>query len=52
MIADANIVFVVVLNDFSPMRTIRPGEDIAAQQTGPLLDSLNARVAAMPPKLQ
>jgi X-X-X-Leu-X-X-Gly heptad repeat protein len=44
--------YCAVLKDFSAMRTLRPGEDVTAQQTGAVLDSLKARLAALPPKLQ
>jgi len=44
--------YCAVLRDFSPMKSLRPGEEMLAQQTGPLLDVLNARVAALPLKLQ
>ena len=44
--------YCAVLKDFTPTKTLRPGDDILAQQTGPLLDFLNARVVALPLKLQ
>jgi hypothetical protein len=44
--------FCVLLKDFTPSETIRAGEDTAAQQTGPLLDQLSARVRSLPLDLQ
>jgi X-X-X-Leu-X-X-Gly heptad repeat protein len=44
--------YCALLNDFTPAKTIHTGDDILAQQTGPLLDSLSARVLALPAKLQ
>jgi X-X-X-Leu-X-X-Gly heptad repeat protein len=44
--------YCALLKNFTPTKTIRTGDDIAAQQTGPLLEGLNARVLAMPAKLQ
>ena len=44
--------YCALLKDFTPLRTIRTGDDILAQQTGPLLDALGARVRALPDKLQ
>ena len=44
--------YCALLKDFTPLATIRTGDDILAQQTGALLDSLSARVLALPPKLQ
>jgi hypothetical protein len=44
--------YCALLKDFTPLRTIRTGDDILAQQTGPLLDSLSARILALPAKLQ
>jgi X-X-X-Leu-X-X-Gly heptad repeat protein len=44
--------YCALLKDFTPLGTIRTGDDILAQQTGPLLDSLSARVLALPLKLQ
>ena len=44
--------YCALLKDFTPLGTIRTGDDILAQQTGALLDSLSARVLALPPKLQ
>lgn len=44
--------YCALLKDFSPMKTIRTGDNILDQQTGQLLDSLSARVLALPVKLQ
>jgi X-X-X-Leu-X-X-Gly heptad repeat protein len=44
--------YCALLKDFSAMKSIRTGDDTLAQQTGPLLDSLGARVLALPLKLQ
>jgi hypothetical protein len=44
--------YCAVLKDFAPLKSIRPGAEIAAQSTGALLDSLSARVRALPLKLQ
>jgi hypothetical protein len=44
--------YCALLKNFTPQKMIRTGDDIAAQQTGPLLEGLNARVLAMPLKLQ
>jgi hypothetical protein len=44
--------YCVLLKDFTPSETIRTGEDTAAQQTGPLLDQLSARVRGLAPDLQ
>jgi X-X-X-Leu-X-X-Gly heptad repeat protein len=44
--------YCAVLKDFTPFKSIRPGDDILPQQTGALLDSLMARIRALPLKLQ
>ena len=44
--------YCALLKDFTPAKTISTGDDIVAQQTGPLLDNLTARVLALPQKLQ
>ena len=44
--------YCALLKDFTPVRSIRTGNDILAQQTGALLDSLSARILVLPPKLQ
>jgi X-X-X-Leu-X-X-Gly heptad repeat protein len=44
--------YCALLKNFTPARAIRTGDDILAQQTGPLLDSLGATVRALPLKLQ
>jgi hypothetical protein len=44
--------YCAVLKDFTPLRSIRTGDDILAQHTGAILDSLGARVLALPLKLQ
>ncbi len=44
--------YCAVLKDFTPSRTIHTGEDILAEHTGATLDSLTARVMALPLKLQ
>ncbi|MBI4624003.1 MAG: hypothetical protein HY736_12405 [Verrucomicrobia bacterium] len=44
--------YCALLKSFAPLKTIRPGADILGQSTGALLDSLTARVRAMPLKLQ
>jgi hypothetical protein len=44
--------YCAVLKDFSAMRTLKPGDDITAQQTGTLLDAVNTRLATLPGKLQ
>ena len=43
--------YCALLKDFTPLRTIRTGNDILSQQTGPLLDALGARVRSLPEKL-
>jgi hypothetical protein len=40
------------VKDFTPGATFRTGDDTASQSTGALLDSLVARVKAMPLGLQ
>jgi X-X-X-Leu-X-X-Gly heptad repeat protein len=44
--------YCAVLKDFTPSQTIRTGDDVLAQHTGATLDSLSARVLALPLKLQ
>ena len=44
--------YCALLKDFTPWKSLRPGDDIAAQRTGALLDGLAARVRALPAKLQ
>ena len=44
--------YCALLKDFTPAKTISTGDNILAQQTGALLDSLSAHVLALPPKLQ
>jgi hypothetical protein len=44
--------YCAVLKDFTPLQSLRTGDDIVAQHTGPLLDGLGARVLALPPRLQ
>jgi hypothetical protein len=44
--------FCVLLKDFTPLETIRTGDDLAAEHTAPLLDSLSARVRSLPLDLQ
>jgi X-X-X-Leu-X-X-Gly heptad repeat protein len=44
--------YCALLKDFTPLNTIRTGEDISAQHTGPILEGMNARIFAMPLKLQ
>lgn len=44
--------YCAVLKDFTPLHSMRTGDDILAQHTGPVLDGLGARVLALPLKLQ
>lgn len=44
--------YCALLKDFTPLKSIRTGDDILAQQTGALLDELGARVRALPLTLQ
>jgi hypothetical protein len=44
--------YCVLLGDFSPTATLHAGDDQPDQHTGALLDSLAARVMAMPTELQ
>lgn len=44
--------YCAVLKDFTPLQSIRTGDEILAQHTGPILDALSARVMALPLKLQ
>lgn len=44
--------YCAVLKDFTPSRSIRTGDDVLAQHTAATLDSLSARVLALPLKLQ
>ncbi len=44
--------YCALLGDFTPMVTIAAGEDRESQHTGPLLDSMAARVQQMPLELQ
>ena len=44
--------YCAVLKDFTPTSAIQTGDDVLAQHTGPLLDSLGARLLALPSKLQ
>ncbi len=44
--------YCAVLKDFTPLKSIRTGDGIAAQQTGALLDGLAARIRALPLKMQ
>ena len=44
--------YCAVLKDFTPTKTLRPGDDIHAQQTGPMLDEHNARLRTRSLKLQ
>ncbi len=44
--------YCALLKDFTPVRTLRTGNDILAQQTGALLDDLGNRVRSLPQKLQ
>ncbi len=43
--------YCALLKDFSASRTIHTGENVLAQQTGPMLDSLGAQVRSLPDKL-
>ena len=44
--------YCALLKDFTPLNTLRLGDDTAAEQTGRLLDGLGARVQGMPADLQ
>jgi len=44
--------YCAVLKDFTPQRSITTGDEVLAQQTRALLDSLAARIRALPAKLQ
>jgi X-X-X-Leu-X-X-Gly heptad repeat protein len=44
--------YCAVLKDFTPSRTIRTGDDVLTQHTAAIIDSLSARVLALPLKLQ
>jgi len=44
--------YCVLLGNFTPAATITAGDDTSSQHTGSVLDSLSARVMAMPPELQ
>jgi len=44
--------YCALLKDFTPLDTLRTGDDTAAEQTGQLLDSLGARVLGLPQDLQ
>mgnify|MGYP001544585985 CR=1 FL=1 len=44
--------YCAVLKDFTPLQTLRTGDDILAQHTGQMIDRLSARVLALPLKLQ
>jgi len=47
-----NNTFCALVRDFIPAQAFRTGDDVAAEKTGALIDSLGARVRAMPPELQ
>lgn len=44
--------YCAIVNNFLPARTIATGDDLKAEPTGPILDSLVARYRALPLKLQ
>ena len=44
--------YCAVLKDFTPLQSVRTGDDIAAQRTGAVLDSFAARARALPLKMQ
>lgn len=44
--------YCAVVKDFSAFRTIQPGDDIKAQGTGAILDSVTARIRTLPLNLQ
>jgi hypothetical protein len=47
-----NNTFCALVRDFVPAQALRTGDDVAAEKTGSLIDSLGARVRSMPPELQ
>ncbi|MEY2880064.1 MAG: hypothetical protein RLZZ15_2444 [Verrucomicrobiota bacterium] len=44
--------YCALLRDFTPAKTLRPGDDLLPQHTGELLDAVAARVRALPEKLR
>ncbi|MGA3006340.1 MAG: hypothetical protein ABSE59_00465 [Opitutaceae bacterium] len=44
--------YCAVVNNFLPAKTLSTGDDVAWQQTGQILDALNARIGNMPFRLQ
>ena len=44
--------YCAVLKDFTPLQSVRTGDDIVAQRTGAVLDSFAARARALPLKMQ
>jgi hypothetical protein len=44
--------YCAVVNNFLPAKTITTGDNIAAQQTGEILNTLIARVGSLPYRLQ
>jgi hypothetical protein len=44
--------YCAIVNNFLPAKTITTGEDVAAQQTGAILNALIARVGSLPYRLQ
>jgi hypothetical protein len=44
--------YCVIVNNFLPAKTITTGDDVAAQQTGQILNTLIARLGNMPYRLQ
>ena len=47
-----NSTYCALVRDFATAQTLRTGDDVAAEKTSAVLDSLGARVRAMPPGLQ
>jgi len=47
-----NNTYCALVRDFATAQTLRTGDDVAAEKTSAVLDSLGARVRAMPPGLQ
>ena len=44
--------YCAVLKDFTPLQSVRTGDDIVGQRTGAVLDSFAARARALPLKMQ
>lgn len=48
----ANNDYCVILNDFTPMRTLRTGDNVKDQHTGAMFEQILARLTRLPLKLQ